>query len=926
MAPATASHCSTRVYSTTCLPEIAPRSYKDPASSRPPASSDMAAFGFNWTHPTAPLAHPWRYFSTSELGANTAGQQSAAVPSFRTFESGGFVAIVMPFFSATLLPEQRGSASEVIDFRKHAIRRSADPTARPAAPRYYCVRLSWNGEHLHQVCDPNDPLTNRTTGVVRMAVEEFFNDLKRAHWIDFQTRAMTITLPLRSNHLAVRSRVTLMLETTSTGTLLPSYDIETRVESEVKQLETELYVQIALAMCAFFVLLELIEMASEGFVSYFTDPWNLMDWINYILFLLTWMYLQRSFELRRSHGVCASAVCHNVGYFDDWELMDTVRTAKLYLSLCVCIQLLKIIKFMKKLIPKMALATAVLYKGAMDLFFFGLVFVITMGAFSMMFYVQLGPNMEGYNDQVSSFVSLARALFGDFDVPEILNNSRGYVNLGLFLTYLFVAIFIMLSMFLAILGESQNAVRMDQDEQRRLLLAPPEYGVFTYGYEAVASAAAALRRKLRRRRARLTDGSAAAVTSKTRTLPAAAEGGEGGGEGGEGGEGECGEGGGVADIEMAVARATDGAPTRHDSAADGASGGAAAARGDGVSHARSPALTSLRGLVGGAGRSPRPPAVDGTPRPSTRAMSVRTEIAELAAEVTAIADRQKRMATSLRHLEPRTIHAQLAQLVGLLGASPNGAPPRHSHGDAPRHHSTERERQSHRSFNSHNGACGGSARYSQKAMAPPPAGGRQMHMPPLLDVCLADGDARAGWSRPPPLVDSENISLQAMHPHPHGGYGGGGGGGGGGGYGGAPPPAQHHAHSTRSHLGSRHPNGRPAPTLHGEVLEGVVFGDPRSIPSGETGWARARRAVQRGRCRGLEALGSLAGGVSPSCPAGEGDTPARPRRERPPSMREEARARREQRRHDALERPPPPAMAMRTRSTAAAEEEGQLAV
>ena len=47
-----------------------------------------------------------------------------------------------------------------------------------------------------------------------------------------------------------------------------------------------------------------------------------------------------------------------------------------------------------------------------DLVFFGVVFFITMFAFSVMFYVQLGPLMEGYNDQIASFVSLARALFG----------------------------------------------------------------------------------------------------------------------------------------------------------------------------------------------------------------------------------------------------------------------------------------------------------------------------------------------------------------------------------------------------------------------------------------------------------------------------------------------------------------------------------
>ena len=77
-------------------------------------------FGYNWTHPTSPLAHPWNYFSAEQLGA-TDGVASAAVPSFRTFPGGGFVAVVIPFLSATLLPEERGNASQVTDFRDHAI-------------------------------------------------------------------------------------------------------------------------------------------------------------------------------------------------------------------------------------------------------------------------------------------------------------------------------------------------------------------------------------------------------------------------------------------------------------------------------------------------------------------------------------------------------------------------------------------------------------------------------------------------------------------------------------------------------------------------------------------------------------------------------------------------------------------------------------
>ena len=70
---------------------------------------------------------------------------------------------------------------------------------------------------------------------MRLACEEFWNDLKRGHLIDERTRIFTITMAIRSNHLGVRSRTTLMLEFTSTGAVLPSYDMETRVESKFKR-------------------------------------------------------------------------------------------------------------------------------------------------------------------------------------------------------------------------------------------------------------------------------------------------------------------------------------------------------------------------------------------------------------------------------------------------------------------------------------------------------------------------------------------------------------------------------------------------------------------------------------------------------------------------------------------------------------------
>ena len=454
-------------------------------------TQDTAPFGYNWTHPDEPISNPFLFHSASWLGTDPDGQASADPASLRVTPAGGYVTIILPFFSDVFLPEQRGKYNEIDRdaFEKHrvippplrSVLGKGDNKADRVA-RYFCVRLSWNTEQIHQICDPNDA-NNRTTGVVRMAIEEFWNDLKRAHYIDEHTRSVTITMAVSSNNLGVRSRATMLFETPSTGSVLPSHDMETRVTNDDRRQNTRVLVWVAFGFTLFFCVLEGFEALDSGLVEYFCDMWNLMDWLNFSIFFLVWHTLITMFW-QEDNRTC-SHLCEEVGYYDDYLVMGTVRDAKIYLSLCVCIQLLKIIKFANALVPKMSLATSVLSKALMDLIFFGTVFGISLFAFSNMFYVQLGPVMMGYNDQISSFISLARALFGDFDIDDIMNNAPGgpYMSAVLFLLYLFVAVFILLTVFIAILVEAQGAVRIDQHEARARAEAGDgsvehEYGVF----------------------------------------------------------------------------------------------------------------------------------------------------------------------------------------------------------------------------------------------------------------------------------------------------------------------------------------------------------------------------------------------------------------------------------------------------------------
>jgi hypothetical protein len=466
---AKASDCPTSAQLSTCYPELVGLN-----------AGDTASFGYNYTHPGQPLTHAFTHLTESELGSDPGGMNSAAIPSMKTHETAGFAALVIPFFSDSWLEYEEGPAAQVTDYRRTYVN-----TTNGRVARFYCVRTSTNGLHIQQLCDPGTRGngTGALTGAVRAHVEFFWNELKRSHYLDTRSRVFAIIMQLRSNYAGVRYRITLMFELTSLGAILPSYDVETRVLDSAYEELMVTYATIGFGMVIFFCVLEGVELWVTGWWKYASDLWNIMDWFNFIIFFLLYATCKQV-EDAVANPNCSSYMCEQVGYFDDWKLMKTMRSAKMYLSLCVCVQLFKILKFASALVPKMGLATNVLRKCCNDLLFFGFVFAISMLAFSMMLYVQVGNVMESYRDQFASFVALSRALFGDFDIDDIMDNSYGYLNALLFIGYLFVAIFIMLSMFLAILAEGQGAVRDDEREVRDNNPDFKEYGVIDHTYTA----------------------------------------------------------------------------------------------------------------------------------------------------------------------------------------------------------------------------------------------------------------------------------------------------------------------------------------------------------------------------------------------------------------------------------------------------------
>lgn len=197
----------------------------------------------------------------------------------------------------------------------------------------------------------------------------------------------------------------------------------------------------------------MVELCQSGLVRYLGSVWNALDWTNYIIFFQVFRELTTACDLfkrdddagrgrqsslardgqgardgTRSTRPAAPArsgfsvrpalperlpsrsgdegakykqsrITKEMGYYDAWEVYAAFASTKFLLATCVCIEILKVIKFTNIIVPKMGLMTDVLHRGFLDLLFFSFVFCICLFAFNMLFFIQLGPFMDDYFSQ-----------------------------------------------------------------------------------------------------------------------------------------------------------------------------------------------------------------------------------------------------------------------------------------------------------------------------------------------------------------------------------------------------------------------------------------------------------------------------------------------------------------------------------------------
>lgn len=204
----------------------------------------------------------------------------------------------------------------------------------------------------------------------------------------------------------------------------------------------------------------------EFFKEYF-NFWNVVDWVSIIVaYAMLGVWTMRYFKIKELENVvlnlpeeldkCNITAEHSTCSHELYSaLYEEAEAAGLWIKdsnllgafypVCIMMRLFKAFQAQ----PRLAMVSMTLYNSATDLAHFGIVFVAAFFSFVVMSIALFGREMTEFADFSRAFMSLFRALVGDFDYEEMSHNNRGiaFCFMALFMVTMFL---IMLNMLVAI--------------------------------------------------------------------------------------------------------------------------------------------------------------------------------------------------------------------------------------------------------------------------------------------------------------------------------------------------------------------------------------------------------------------------------------------------------------------------------------------
>ncbi|VDM15866.1 unnamed protein product [Hydatigera taeniaeformis] len=295
-------------------------------------------------------------------------------------------------------------------------------------------------------------------------MEEMHN-LRKQQWIDRRTRAVIVEMTTFNPGSYLFGITVIKFELSGTGGVLPSFRIEPAnllsfSASGVKAFELACQILFVIALVTM-VIKEIRNLCRQR-LRYFStfQAWAQMFIISCsfgaiaIYSYITMEVKRLTLEFYRSNGNGYA----NFQMVANWNEILSYLVA--LVTFVAILMLMHILRFNKNI----GLLGSVLRYANRDMKYFFIVFAIIFFSFVVTFYLLFFDTMAAYSTMISSMETSFQIVLGKFDVKGMYEREP-ILGPVVFATFSLFIIFIMLSMFVAILTDSFEVVRRDPSLQ-----------------------------------------------------------------------------------------------------------------------------------------------------------------------------------------------------------------------------------------------------------------------------------------------------------------------------------------------------------------------------------------------------------------------------------------------------------------------------
>jgi len=285
--------------------------------------------------------------------------------------------------------------------------------------------------------------------------------LQEMNWIDRQTRAVFAEFSVYNPNINLVMVSTILVEFLPSGSLLAT------AQFDPLNLFSDISVNFSFKVIAeiffvpfivYFMVLQIIECVNSGLREYIRDFWFIIEWsiigtafISVIMFVLRLSAANQVLNFFKNTG--------GYGYIKLQHVNNYNQILTYCLGLCASLSSIKSLK-MLRFNKNISILGLTLKECFVELISFSFVFFIVWIAFVQAMYILFNNNLSGYISLTKSMSTAFEIMLGKFDVTQyqMANSILGPI---VFSAYNAVILFFALNIFISIIIESFDKVRMD---------------------------------------------------------------------------------------------------------------------------------------------------------------------------------------------------------------------------------------------------------------------------------------------------------------------------------------------------------------------------------------------------------------------------------------------------------------------------------